>query len=270
MKRSTKIRILRHGASQLFCLAALPLSAQTLTHAAGVIRSHRTKIGSCWRKLSPGRQAPPVLPACGQETPSPSWPPGLARAPPPPGSASHKPWPYRRPARRNSAGNRRRAQARLVSSRCRRSPRLVPIDRRRPAVLPRPAPPLRHEPAGHPHPRWRDLASLSGSLPGAVHDLTVTRIWGIVQELAAAGLVVLAGTGYHGAAEHVLTSCQEAEQARLAEGCQPRACPATIPRRARQRTAETWRILRKLRCYPWKAGQLARAIHVRQAREIAG
>ena len=41
----------------LFYPAALPLSAQTLTYAAGVIRRHRKKIGSCWRKLNPGRQA---------------------------------------------------------------------------------------------------------------------------------------------------------------------------------------------------------------------
>ena len=33
---------------------------------------------------------------------------------------------------------------------------------------------------------------------------------------------------------------------------------------------KTWRILRKLRCCPWKAGQLAKAIHVLQTREIEG
>jgi len=38
-----------------------------------------------------------------------------------------------------------------------------------------------------------------GPLPGAVHDLTAAQIWGIVRELAAAGLVVLADKGYHGA-----------------------------------------------------------------------
>ena len=47
----------------LFCPAALPLPAQALTYAAGVIRRHREKIGSAWRTLSPGRQAPLVL-AC--------------------------------------------------------------------------------------------------------------------------------------------------------------------------------------------------------------
>ena len=30
---------------------------------------------------------------------------------------------------------------------------------------------------------------------------------------------------------------------------------------------KTWQILRKLRCCPWRAGQLAKAIHVLQARE---
>jgi hypothetical protein len=30
---------------------------------------------------------------------------------------------------------------------------------------------------------------------------------------------------------------------------------------------KTWRILRKLRCCPWRAGQLAKAIHALQIRE---
>jgi hypothetical protein len=33
---------------------------------------------------------------------------------------------------------------------------------------------------------------------------------------------------------------------------------------------KTWRILCKLRCCPWRAGQLAKAIHVLQTREIGG
>jgi len=33
---------------------------------------------------------------------------------------------------------------------------------------------------------------------------------------------------------------------------------------------KTWRILRKLRCCPWRAGQLAKAIHVLQAHEMEG
>ena len=34
----------------LFYRAALPLSHQTLSYVAGVIRRHRARIGSCWRK----------------------------------------------------------------------------------------------------------------------------------------------------------------------------------------------------------------------------
>jgi hypothetical protein len=33
----------------------------TLSYIAGVIRRHRRQIGSCWRKLNPGRQALLVL-----------------------------------------------------------------------------------------------------------------------------------------------------------------------------------------------------------------
>jgi hypothetical protein len=45
----------------LFYRAALPLSSRTLTFVAGVIRRHRASIGSCWRKLNPGKQALLVL-----------------------------------------------------------------------------------------------------------------------------------------------------------------------------------------------------------------
>ena len=45
----------------LFYPAALPLSRQTLTYTAGIIRRHRQQISSPWRRLSPGRQALLVL-----------------------------------------------------------------------------------------------------------------------------------------------------------------------------------------------------------------
>jgi Helix-turn-helix of DDE superfamily endonuclease len=45
----------------LFYPAALPLSRQTLDYVAGIIRRYRKRIGSCWRKLNPGRQALLVL-----------------------------------------------------------------------------------------------------------------------------------------------------------------------------------------------------------------
>jgi hypothetical protein len=48
----------------------------------------------------------------------------------------------------------------------------------------------------------------SGPLPGAAHDLTCARIWGIIRRLAAAGLMVPADKGYLGAGEHVRTPCR--------------------------------------------------------------
>jgi hypothetical protein len=49
--------IICRGALMLSYRAALPLSCQTLTYAAGVIRRHRKQIGSPWRKLSPAQRA---------------------------------------------------------------------------------------------------------------------------------------------------------------------------------------------------------------------
>jgi hypothetical protein len=43
-----------------------------------------------------------------------------------------------------------------------------------------------------------DIVWVSGPLPGAVHDLTAARIWGVVRELAASGLIVLGDMGYLG------------------------------------------------------------------------
>jgi hypothetical protein len=40
-----------------------------------------------------------------------------------------------------------------------------------------------------------DIRWVSAALPGAVHDLTAARIWGIVRRLAAAGLTVPPGQG---------------------------------------------------------------------------
>jgi Helix-turn-helix of DDE superfamily endonuclease/DDE superfamily endonuclease len=61
LRQSTKIHAQDQGLQLLFYRAALPLSSRALNYAAGVIRRHRKSIGSCWRKLNPGRQALLVL-----------------------------------------------------------------------------------------------------------------------------------------------------------------------------------------------------------------
>ena len=111
---------------------------------------------------------------------------------------------------------------------------------------------------------------MSGPLPGSVHDLIATRIRGILPELAASGLIVLADKGYHGTGDHIRTPGKGKNK----------PPPQTVANRAHatlrgppERASaqlKTWRILRKLRCCPWKAGQLAKASTFLQTRETGG
>ena len=111
-----------------------------------------------------------------------------------------------------------------------------------------------------------ELAGVSGPLPGAVHDLTAARIWGIVGDLAACGLIVLADKGYAGAGEPIRTPYR----GRNKPASEKDANRVRGPGERGNAQLKTWRILRKLRCCPWRAGQLAKAIYVLQARETRG
>jgi hypothetical protein len=75
---------------------------------------------------------------------------------------------------------------------------------------------------------WVSLALLRGS----VHDVNVTWIWRILHKSAVGGWIVLADKGAG------IVQCK------------------------------TWRALRKLRCCPFKAGRIARALHVLQDQEL--
>jgi len=81
-------------------------------------------------------------------------------------------------------------------------------------------------------------------LPGAVHDLTAARIWGIVADMAASGMVMLADKGYLGAGEHIRTlyggrnkpaSQKDADRAhaRLRRPYERANAPAQVPRNRR-------------------------------------
>src|SRR5512135_2119581 len=115
-----------------------------------------------------------------------------------------------------------------------------------------------------------EILWVSGPLPGAVHDLTAARIWGIMRELAAAGLIVLADKGYIGAGEHVHTPYRGRNKPASQKAANRAHAELRSPGERANAQLKTWRILRKLRCCPWRAGQLAKAIHVLQAREIGG
>jgi hypothetical protein len=60
------------------------------------------------------------------------------------------------------------------------------------------------------------------------------------------------------------------EQTRLAKAANRAHAQLRAPGERANAQLKSWRILRKLHCCPWRAGQLAKAIQVLQAREIEG
>jgi len=266
----TTIKTIHQGASMLFYPAALPLSSRTVVFTAGVIRRHRVRIGSPWRKLNPTEQALLVLAYLRKGETFADLAAGF-------GIGTATAWRYvtetvallaaRSPKLRTAlAAARKAGHAYIIIDGM-----LVPIDR---VAADRPFYSGKHRrhgmnlqvistPDG-------DIVWVSGPLPGATHDLSAARIWGILRELAAAGLIVLADKGYHGAGQPLLTPYKgrgKPESQKDANRAHARL--RGVVERANAQL-KTWRILRKPRCCPWRAGHLAKAIHVLQARENEG
>jgi hypothetical protein len=254
----------------LFYRAALPLSRATLTYLSGVIRRHRARIGSCRRKLNCGQQALMVLVHLRKGETFAELAAGFA-------VSTATAWRYvteavgllaarapkLRPALR-AAGMAGYAFVVLDGT-------LIPVDR---VAADRPFYSGKHRkhgmnlqviasPAG-------EILWVSGALPGAVHDLTAARIWGIMHELAAAGLITLADKGYIGAGEPVLTPYRGRNKPASQKDANRAHARLRAPGERANAQLKCWQVLRKLRCCPWRAGQLAKAIHVLQAREIGG
>ena len=254
----------------LFYRAALPLSRSTLTYLAGLVRRHRKTIGSCWRKLNCGQQALLVLVHLRKgETFA-----GLAAGF---GVGTTTAWRYVQEAVALLAGCAPKLDAALGAvakaghAFVVLDGTLIPIDR---VAADRPFYSGKHRKHGM---NLQVIASpqgeilwVSGALPGAVHDLTAARIWGILRRLAAAGLIVLADKGYHGAGDPVLTPYRGRNKPASQKAANRAHARLRAPGERANAQLKTWHILRKLRCCPWRAGQLAKAIHVLQAREIAG
>jgi DDE superfamily endonuclease/Helix-turn-helix of DDE superfamily endonuclease len=270
MKRSTKIRVFRQGDSMLCYPAALPLSRQTLTCTAGVIRRHRAQIGSPWRKLNPGRQALLVLAYLRKGETFAELAAGF-------GIGTTTVWRYvtettgllaaRSPKLRQALARAKRAGLAYVVI----DGTLIPIDR---VAADRPFYSGKHHKHGM---NLQVIASpegeivwVSGPLLGAVHDLNAARIWGIVAELASSGLLTLGDKGYHGAGEHVITPYKGRNKPASQKAANRAYAKLRSPGERANARLKTWRILRKLRCCPWRAGQLAKAIHVLQTRENGG
>ena len=253
----------------LFYPAALPLSRQTLTYTTGIIRRHRKQIGSPWRKLGPGQQALLVLAYLRKGETFAELAAGF-------GVGTATAWRYvnetvallaaRSPKLRQALDQAKQAgHAYLVIDGT-----LIPIDR---VAADRPFYSGKHRKRGmnlqviaSPD---GEIAWVSGPLPGAVHDLTAARIWGIVAELAASGLVVLGDEGYLG--EDCIRTPYKGRNKPASQKDANRAhARLRGPGERANAQLKSWPILRKLRCCPWRAGQLAKAIHVLQTREIGG
>ena len=266
----TTISLVCPGAPMLFYRAALPLSRATLTYLAGVIRRYRRQIGSCWRKCNPGQQALLVLAHLRKGETFAALAAGF-------GIGTATAWRYVREAVALLAARAPRLRDALRAAKKAGHAfvvidgTLIPIDR---VAADRPFYSGKHHrhgmnlqvissPAG-------EILWVSGSLPGAVHDLTAARIWGIIRELEAAGLIVLADKGYIGAGQHVLTPYRGRNKPASQKAANSAHAKLRAPGERANAQLKTWDILRKLRCCPWRAGQIAKAIHVLQAREMAG
>ncbi|HEY5987010.1 MAG TPA: transposase family protein [Streptosporangiaceae bacterium] len=105
-----------------------------------------------------------------------------------------------------------------------------------------------------------EILWVSGALPGAAHDLTAARIWGIVHELAAAGLIVPADKGYSGAGDHLITPYRGRGKPASQKAANSTHAKLRAPAERANAQLKTWAVLRKLRCCPWHAGQLAKTM----------
>ena len=88
----------------------------------------------------------------------------------------------------------------------------------------------------------------------------------MLAELEAAGLVTLADKGYRGSSHAKIPYIGKNKPASQKDANRAHARLRAPGERANAQL-KTWKILRKLRCCPWRAGQLAKAIHVLQTRE---
>jgi hypothetical protein len=90
-----------------------------------------------------------------------------------------------------------------------------------------------------------------------------------VRDLAACGLIVPGDKGYLGE-DGIRTPYRGRNKPASQKEANRAHARLRAPGERANAQLKTWRILRRLRCCPWRAGQLAKAIHVLQVREIGG
>jgi hypothetical protein len=108
-----------------------------------------------------------------------------------------------------------------------------------------------------------DVLWVSGALTGSVHDKKAEWVWGVLDELEKAGLVTLADKGYQGTTWAKVPYKGRNKPEPQKEANRAHAKLRALGERANAQL-KTWKILTKLRCCPWRAGKLAKAIHALQ------
>lgn len=253
----------------LFYRAAVDLSRSTLNYVAGVIRRHRKVIRSAWRLLNPGQQALLVLVHLRKGETFTELGAGF-------GVSTATAWRYVEEtvmllsARSPKLGQALRKARRDGLHYLVLDGTLIRTDR---VAADRPYFSGKHRVHGM---NIQVIAApdgailwTSGALPGKTHDLSAARIWGILRELERAGIVVLADKGYQGAGGPVITPYKGRDKPASQKRANRSHARLRGPGERANAQLKTWRILRKLRCCPLKAGRLCKAIALLQNYEVA-
>ncbi len=109
----------------------------------------------------------------------------------------------------------------------------------------------------------------SGALPGKAHHLSAARIWGILSELERAGIITLADKAYQGAEGPIITPYKGKDKPASQKQANRSHAGLRGPGERANAQLKSWKILRKLRCCPLKAGHLCKAIAVLQNHRVA-
>ncbi len=248
----------------LFYRAALPLSQATLVFVSGLVRGHRRAVGSPWRALSASEQALLVLVYLRKGEPFAEVAAGF-------GVSATTCWRYVHETVEILAPRAPKLHTALREARRRRlayviiDGTLIATDR---IAVDRPFYSGKHRhhgvnlqviatPDG-------DILWISGDLPGSTHDTAAARIWQILPALARAGLIALADKGYQGldeAGNHVITPYKGKGKPGSQKAANRAHAQLRAPGERANAQLKNWRILRKLRCCPYRAGRIAKAIH---------
>lgn len=251
----------------LFYRACLPLSRRTLNLAARTIAAHRKAAGSRWRRLDPARQALLVLAHLRKGEAFATLAAGF-------GVSTTTAWRYVRETTRLLAGLAPTLEQALRRARRKGWPfvivdgTLIACDR---LAADRPFYSGKHKrhgmniqvvaaPDG-------ELLWVSGCLLGSVHDVRAARNLHIAERIAAAGLFGLGDKGYVGLSPVVVCPFKGRGKPEWQKQANREHARLRGPGERTIAQLKNWDILRRLRCCPYRAGEIARAVLVLQHRE---